>query len=513
MGKPADATSDQDSMTSRRFELAAAATRDGLWDWDLQTGRLWCSPAFGQQLGYGPEELAPTIDSWRDLADPEDFASFRAQVERQIAGTEDRFERHIRFWHKGGTLVHVLVRAIIERDESGSARHIVGVNTDITALRETEQMLQHSAELIQLAIVDANDGLWDLDMATQRCDLSPRLLQMLGYQVGDWPNSINSIYRLMHPDDLQTSADNLKPVLDGKSDEFTNYPRFLHKDGSIRHVQCKGKVMRDASGKVTRIVGWHTDLTDRIEYERQLERLADENRQARMAAEAANRAKSAFLANMSHELRTPLNAIIGFSEMLEGGFGQESKIKEYAGLIHQAGGHLLELISDVLDYSKIEAGAMMLETRVIDLRHEVREAVRLQSLTALGGGLVLVVDSDPIPVPLQADQRAVRQMLTNLLANAIKFTEPGGTVRAMVETRAGAVILSVSDTGVGIPEELLPMLGRPFTQLSDHYSKRYQGSGLGLSIVKSLAALHCAEVQFESVPNQGTTVRIIFPAA
>ncbi|MFD2261773.1 PAS domain-containing sensor histidine kinase [Lacibacterium aquatile] len=506
---PADAESDQE-MLNRRFRLVAEATRDGLWDWEPQSGRLWCSASLNEQLGYGSDEIVPSMEAWGNLADPEDFAAFRAKVEREMADGGTRFESHVRFWNKDGRLVSMLVRAIIERDAQGRVLRIVGSNTDISALRETEEKLQRSAELIQLAIVDANDGLWDLDMETQRCDLSPRLLQMLGYKEGDWPNTLNSIYRLMHPDDLQTSADNLKPVLDGKSDEFTNYPRFLHKDGTIRHVQCKGKVVRDGAGKVTRIVGWHTDLTDRIEYERQLERLAEENRVARMAAEAANRAKSAFLANMSHELRTPLNAIIGFSEMLEGGFGRTEKTSEYAGLIHKAGGHLLDLISDVLDYSKIEAGALVIEPRLIDLRHEVREAVRLQSLTAMGGGLVLVVDSDTTPVPLNADQRAVRQMLTNLLANAIKFTDAGGTVRAEVTVEERGVVLAVSDTGVGIAPELLPLIGRPFTQLSDHYSKRYQGSGLGLSIVKSLAALHGADVEFDSAPNKGTTVRIVF---
>lgn len=510
---PTRAESDQETVTSRRLRLIAQATRDGLWEWDLQTNRLWVSTSLGEQLGYAEGEIAPLIDAWRGLADAQDFAGFHAQAMRMAAGAETRFESRIRFGHKDGRVIHMLVRALIERDDNGKAQQIHGVTTDITGLREAEEKLLHSDELIQLAILDANDGLWDLDMATQRCEFSPRLLEMLGYEVGDWPNNISTIYRLMHPDDLQASADNLKPVLDGKSDEFTNFPRFLHKDGTIRHMQCRGKVMRDAAGEVTRIVGWHTDLTDRILYERQLERLAEENRQARIAAEAANRAKSAFLANMSHELRTPLNAILGFSQILQGDSGRDSKIAEYANLIHQAGGHLLELISDVLDYSKIEAGAMVLEPRAIDLRQEVREAVRLQSLSAMGAGLVLMADSDPTPVTLQADPRAVRQMLSNLLANAIKFTEAGGTVRAEVEVRKGRVILAVSDTGVGIPKDLLPLIGRPFTQLSDHYSKRYQGSGLGLSIVKSLAALHCAEVQFDSAPKQGTTVRILFPVA
>lgn len=510
---PRRAEADQEDVTSRRLRLIAEATHDGLWEWDLQNDHLWISASFGDQLGYAAGEIRAGIEGWRDLADVEDFAAFRSQAARMQSGTETRFESQIRCRHRDGRVIHLLIRALIERDATGFACRIAGVNTDITGLVEAEQKLLHSDELIQLAILDANDGLWDLDMATQRCEFSPRLLEMLGYQVGDWPNNISTIYRLMHPDDLQTSADNLKPVLDGKSDEFTNFPRFLHKDGSIRHMQCRGKVRRDAAGKVTRIVGWHTDLTDRVLYERQLERLADENRQARIAAEAANRAKSAFLANMSHELRTPLNAILGFSQILQGGAGRDAKITEYANLIHQAGGHLLELISDVLDYSKIEAGAMVLEPKAIDLRQEVREAVRLQSLSAMGAGLVLTADSDTTPVMLQADPRAVRQMLTNLLANAIKFTEAGGTVRAEVEVRKGRAVLAVTDTGVGIPKDLLPLIGRPFTQLSDHYSKRYQGSGLGLSIVKSLAALHQADVEFDSRPKVGTTVRIIFPAA
>jgi cell cycle sensor histidine kinase DivJ len=233
---------------------------------------------------------------------------------------------------------------------------------------------------------------------------------------------------------------------------------------------------------------------------------------ARDAAEAATAAKSRFLATMSHELRTPLNAIIGFSEVMEremfGPLGG-ARYREYSGLIHESGSHLLELINGILDMSKIEAGKFTLHEELFALTDVAESAAQLVRLAAERAGLTLAVEIAPPAQLAFADRRAIRQILVNLLANAIKFTPSGGQVTLSARREAGALLLAVRDTGAGIAPEDLSRLGLPFEQ--GHGGK--EGTGLGLSLVKALAALHGGAVAIESVLGEGTCVSVRLPQA
>lgn len=236
-------------------------------------------------------------------------------------------------------------------------------------------------------------------------------------------------------------------------------------------------------------------------------------RAARVAAEAATLAKSRFLANMSHELRTPLNAIIGFSEVMEremfGPLGS-SRYQEYAGLIHESGSHLLELINGLLDMSKIEAGKFDLYEELFELGEVTQGAARFVSLAAERAGVILKVSVTPQAKLAFADKRAVKQILVNLLSNAIKFTPPGGEVAVRAMTEGASVLLIVADTGTGIAAEDLARLGKPYEQAS---SPGKGGTGLGLSLVKALAGLHGGEAMLASVLGEGTAVTVRLPHA
>jgi len=237
------------------------------------------------------------------------------------------------------------------------------------------------------------------------------------------------------------------------------------------------------------------------------------NRSARDAAETSNRLKSEFLANMSHELRTPLNAILGFSEMI----GTEilgpglPQYRAYASDIHSAGSHLLSLINDILDLSKAEAGKLELHCERVDMAELIEECVRLVRGRAEKQDLRIRLALSELP-PLFADRLRVKQILLNLLSNAIKFTPQGGqvSVDAACDT-AGQLVVHVCDTGIGIAPEMIPLAFEPFRQVDSVLARRFEGTGLGLPLVKSFVTLHKGGVTIQSALGKGTTVSVSFP--
>jgi two-component system, cell cycle sensor histidine kinase DivJ len=255
------------------------------------------------------------------------------------------------------------------------------------------------------------------------------------------------------------------------------------------------------------IVAVTRDISDRKAQEAVLLKTRDE-------AESASRAKTQFLANMSHELRTPLNAVIGFSEILNrelfGTLG-EARYRDYARLIHESGEHLLNVVNDILDMSKIEAGKFKIVKEPFNVGALVKSCCDIMRHTAEQRSLSLIVDIEPGIPELPADKRACKQMLLNVISNAIKFTDPGGWVRVSAKVVGRDVVLAVADNGIGIAEADLPKLGNPFVQANNSYDRSYDGAGLGLSVVKGLAKLHDGKLELASTLGSGTTATILLP--
>ncbi|MGQ3292475.1 MAG: ATP-binding protein, partial [Shinella sp.] len=272
--------------------------------------------------------------------------------------------------------------------------------------------------------------------------------------------------------------------------------------------------LRESERRLMATIG---DLSaSRAKLERQKAELsvANANYQAEKdRAEAANRAKSEFLANMSHELRTPLNAILGFSEILQnqmfGPIGSD-KYREYSCDIHESGKHLLNVISDILDMSKIEAGHMRISCETVDLAPLIEETLRLTMLQA-EKKFIRVQQICPQNLLTIADRRAMKQILLNLLSNAMKFTNAGGKVEVRARKVDGAVTLTIADTGIGIPKSALQKIGQPFEQVQSQYAKSKGGSGLGLAISRSLAHLHGGAMRIRSVEGKGTIISVRIP--
>lgn len=271
-------------------------------------------------------------------------------------------------------------------------------------------------------------------------------------------------------------------------------------------MRCRPMPQADGSDQ-SAVVAITRDISQHKEYAAQLLR-------ARGEAEGANRAKSQFLASMSHELRTPLNAIIGFSEILErelfGKLGEE-RYRDYARLIHESGEHLLGVVNGILDMSKIEAGKFSIEREPFSVGALVESCCDVLRHTAETKGLTLTSQvADGLP-ELAADKRACKQMLLNVISNAVKFTEKGGWVTVAASIEGGNMVFAVSDNGIGISEKDLPRLGNPFVQAASSYDRSYEGAGLGLSVVRGLAQLHGGSLELESKLGKGTTVRIALP--
>jgi len=256
-------------------------------------------------------------------------------------------------------------------------------------------------------------------------------------------------------------------------------------------------------------------VTDLEKSQVKISELAGNYQQEKIRAEEANRSKSEFLANMSHELRTPLNAINGFSEIMQkemfGPLGDDRYL-EYVGDILSSGQHLLNLINDILDMSKIESGKMTLSVETIYCDELIDQCLRLVRGKAVESSVQLVLNLQEVP-DIEADPRALKQILLNVLSNAIKFTLEGGevTMNTHIDTNTGGVIFEITDTGIGISQEDLPKLCTPFSQIESQHSKSHKGSGLGLALTKSLVELHGGEFIMESELGIGTTVTIKLP--
>jgi len=266
-----------------------------------------------------------------------------------------------------------------------------------------------------------------------------------------------------------------------------------------------------------RLMATVSDLQrSQLALERQTQELADlaeKYAEEKTRAEEASQAKSKFLANMSHELRTPLNAIIGFSEMMGAGmFGPlgPDKYREYCTDIHQSGQYLLEVINDILDMSKIEAGRIRLDQEEIALEAFLNDAMRVVSTRAHDKNLDLVADISR-GARMRADHRLLKQIVLNLLSNAVKFTPQGGRVVIRGRASDSAVTIAIADSGIGIPKDALAKLGRPFEQVESQLTKSHQGSGLGLAIAKSLTELHGGTMRIRSQPGRGTIVLLRLP--
>ncbi|ENT06144.1 PAS domain-containing sensor histidine kinase [Brucella sp. 63/311] len=517
---------DLSGQIQRRIDMALARGRCGLWDWDMARGRIYWSRSMYEMLGYEAQDAVLPFGDVAAIINEED-GDLYSIAEQAAAGDISHVDRVFRMRHADGSWVWMRVRAEIA---SEGDLHLVGIAFDVSEQHRFAQQTAEADMRIREAIENISEAfvLWD---ANNRLVMAnSKFSEYAGLPVwtlkpGVPRNEVDAHTRPFTFERRMANEHNRaggqtfeRQLSDGRwlqvNERRTQDGGMVSIGTDITQLKLHQERLVDSERRLMATVH---DLSiarkgerDRV---RELSELARKYSLEKERAEAANRAKSEFLANMSHELRTPLNAIIGFSEMIQAGtFGPlgSDRYEEYINDIHTSGNFLLNVINDILDMSKIEAGHFSLDREEIDLCPLINETVRIISLQAEEKNIAVETRIEDA-MELYADRRAIKQVLINLLSNAVKFTSYGGRITVRARKTGAALFMTIQDTGVGIPKSALRKIGQPFEQVENQFTKTHTGSGLGLAISRSLAELHGGWLRIRSTERVGTVVSVCIP--
>ena len=419
----------------------------------------------------------------------------------------------VRNYRKSGAFYYNDVSIAPVHDADGRVTHYIGIQQDVTARVLAEQAMEDRLRFEHTLLDTIPLPVFSVDLDGIVIAANRAFEEVMGQKRGSLQGRRVRDVVPDDPDGRHAAADR---QLFERGGSITYETRIRLADGTPRDIIVKKAAFLNASSRTAGLVGVFSDITDMKRRETELARLVEQRDHERIRAEEASRAKSNFLACMSHELRTPLNAILGFSEIIhERVFGDDwTRYAEYAGDIHDSGSHLLALINDILDLSKIEAGKLDLAPAPLTIEPVVESVVRLVRQRAADHGHTVSVDyGDTAGLMLFADDRAVRQILFNLLSNAIKFTPDKGHITVTCSSAgADTVALAVSDNGIGIPADRIQMVLKPFERIGDAYTRNQEGTGLGLSLVDSLVSALRGTLHIDSTLGAGTTVTVTLPS-
>jgi len=486
-----------------RIATAEAMAKIGSWRWITKDGEPEWTASMYRILGYEPVEGALDLEWAYNLIHPDEREDFRDYILGSLEAPQP-FTTVKRMMAATGEYRSIVHHCHSEQNASGEIVAMIGICQDVTAQAEAERALRESERLYRVLADEASDVIFKVSTKGICIYASPACTHTLGFRPDEMVGTPILRYALRSDHHIIRAA--YERAAQGLQAQRVTF-RGVHRLGETVWLEASVRPVIDATGNFTELVIVARDITERRQYEEEL-------RRAREKAEAANITKSKFLANMSHELRTPLNAVIGFSDIMrEEMFGPmgSDQYTDYIQLIHESGQFLLDLINDILDMSKIEAGKYDLYIENIGLEDMVAGCLRIMEGRIGSDSIALnwSVPEDLPPIP--ADERAVKQILLNLLSNAVKFTDAGGAIAVIAEGLDDCVRISVTDTGCGIPPEAIPRLAQPFEQAMSDSTAGQGGTGLGLALVKSFVELHDGALTIESIEGEGTTVAFTLP--
>ena len=514
--------------SNMRVEAALSRGRCGLWDFDVTNRRLFWSSSMYEMLGLPPAGNVISFSDAARMMHPTD-GNLYALARAISRGNAKQVDQVFRMRHAAGHYVWMRARAQVIRTANGRT-HVIGIAMDVTEQHRLAQRYAEADQRLADAIECTSEAfvLWDKNDRLVMCNTHFQQAYGLPDTVlvpGTERQAVNAAAarpvierRVIDPDGRGLSRTTEVQLADERwlqiNERRTRDGGMVAVGTDITLLKRHQERLRESERRLMATIGDLSASQKKLERQKTELSIANSNYQAEKdRAEAANKAKSEFLANMSHELRTPLNAILGFSEILMNGmFGPlgSAKYCEYSKDIHDSGKHLLNVISDILDMSKIEAGHMQIQCEPVDLKPLIEESLRLTAVQAQEKHIA-IRQRLSTSLTVNGDRRAMKQVMLNLLSNAVKFTDDGGRVELRARKTDRGLLLTIADTGIGIPKAALRKLGQPFEQVQGQYAKSKGGSGLGLAISRSLIGLHGGSMRMRSCPGKGTVVSIIIP--
>ena len=494
-------------VSDERLRLALDSTQIGIFEWNVNAGHVYYSPGLWAMLGYEQGRMAPAVEAWQSLIHPDDLSVYRRRIDSQLANLASFIEPEYRVRAHNGEWRWVYTRSkTVAVNHDGTPARIIGTVQDITARREAEQALRESqAEARKLSLVASktdNPVLiaspsgaieWVNESFTRVMEYS--LEEVVGKSPADFMDG---------PETDPVTVERIRAAMaqgQGISTDVVNYS----KSGRKYHLRLQIQPIRDETDRLQNFIAIETDITARVDTEKTL-------RRAKAEADDASRAKSEFLASMSHEIRTPMNGVIGMTSLLlETPLNPEQL--DFINTIRTSGEALLTIINDILDFSKIESGKLELEHTPFELAVCIEEALDLFALQASAKKLEMVYHISPtVPAWIMGDITRLRQVIVNLVNNAVKFTPRGGIVievdRLPDASGTGSQFMlefTVRDSGIGIPAERRDRLFKAFSQVDSSTTRKYGGTGLGLAISQRLSILMGGGIRVESTEGQGSS--------
>ncbi len=482
---------------TRTLEILLEAARVGIWDWNIPLGTFCTNEVFHRMIGEEPQRKPLPVSYFFDRVYPEDRGPVEQAIEEAHRPGGSPYDVTFRFRtaEEDYLWIRSSGRVVLSTDE-GQPLRMLGQHIDVHAQKKVEERLS-------LALRAAEQGLWDWNVRTGRTYFDPTWYRMLGYTDRELPMTFETWKNLCHPDDLPGALEDLERHIRGETPSYRHELRIRAKDGKWRRILDVGEMVeRTSEREPLRMVGVHIDIT--------------ELREAQDQAESMLRAKNEFLANMSHEIRTPLNGILGLTELLlETSLKAEQK--ELLEVVYESSRSLLVIINDILDLSKIEAGKVEFEMSPFNISDLLQGLTTLFRPTTLNKHLSFNTQIDPeVPPVLEGDKARLKQILVNLLGNAMKFTPKGGQIGLAVSAlttspKQARLKFRISDSGIGISEAQQERIFAAFTQADSSTTRQFGGTGLGLTISSRLIELMNGTLSLESRLGQGTTFTVELP--
>ncbi len=488
--------------SNESLALIMQSTAVGIWDWDIDSDTIEVNERFAEIIGYTKAELGQlTRESTRHYAHPEDLKKSDDILSEHWQGRTDNYGCELRLRHKQGHWVWVLrTGKVVDWYDSGAPKRMIGIHLDISEQKAAELEIQDKNRRMGLAADAAQIGIWEYDVLAQTLNWDKWMYRIYGFENAHFDEVYPVWLQSLHPEDKDRVSRIFHHAI-ATGEKFETQFRIRWPNGEVRHIKAYAITLFDELHGVTNVVGVNYDITLRVENEAELTA-------AKIQAESAAKAKNEFLASMSHEIRTPMNGVLGMLEFLEDEpltADQHHRLS----LAQSSANSLLNLINDILDFSKIDADKLDIESIPFDLRKMMGELVESLAPQAQRKGLEIVLDTVAVSESqVLGDPSRIRQILSNLTSNAIKFTHEGEVVVSALLQADGddgwRLKLKVSDTGIGIPKNKQKDLFDSFSQVDSSTTRNYGGTGLGLAIVKKLCQRMNGDVSVISEEGKGS---------